>query len=149
MTRPASTKVQLVRGDRPSRIRGAGPVPPVGDGPPAAPSWLSDGGRAIWTHLAPLLSEAGRLTPLDVDNFAVYCENVDLHRQAAELIAKDGIVVKGHRGALRKHPAWQVLRDSAAMVRAGAHDFGLTPLARASLPNPTKPTPAEITRLLS
>ena len=150
MTRPAPPHVQIVRGDRPSRVRTPGPLPAFADGPPEAPSWLAEGARATWDELAPLLSEAGRLTPLDLDCFAAYCEHVELYRQAVALIQAEGIVVTGHRGAPRKHPAWQVLRDSAAMIRSGAQDFGLTPAARSGMHIDTRrATNEETARLLS
>ena len=53
---------------------------------------------------------------------------------AYAVLQVDGVLVQGQRGGLVKHPAFQVWRDSAEMVRTFGRAFGLTPASRANLP---------------
>jgi P27 family predicted phage terminase small subunit len=91
----------------------------------------------------------GVLTSWDRDAFAVLCEEVATHRAAAEIVRREGITVPGARGRERvRHPAVQIMRDSAQTIRAYAQEFGLTPSARSGIRLPDEISDAAL-RLLS
>lgn len=154
----ASPKLKVVRGDRKSR-QGATPPPShPGSRTPACPSWLHPYARAVWRELGPGLHKVGRLEPEDRYGFATYCQAVAIERMAAEELTRlqtddegepvsAGVLVPSYRGQRVKHPALQIFRDAAGVVRAFGMDFGLTPDARQA--PPVSPPDAVKARLLS
>lgn len=144
------TKLKLLHGEkRPSRINYAEPQPEAGA--PDAPEWLDPEARAVWDHIVAGLEPTGVLCRVDRDSLAVYCEAVVHHRRAAELVDRTGPLIKGRgKDALVKNPAMQIVRDNAAIVRAFAQEFGLTPAARTQLSTPGRRDDAlDASRLLS
>jgi P27 family predicted phage terminase small subunit len=116
-------------------------------GPIAAPAWLAAGARAVWEGLAPELQAKGVLTSWDVDAFAVFCEAVVHHREACRAVDQASVIQETRFGQT-KHPALQIVRDQAQIVRAYAQEFGLTPSARSEIDLPVE-APLEALRLLS
>lgn len=142
-TKPRALKV-IAGEKRPSRIGNAPrAVPKAGSKPPRMPSGLPEGtARHIWHRLAPLLHKHGLLGPHNTTMFAEYCRAAHLVQEAADELAKSGVVVTqmftdkdGNQRALRraKNPAFQVWRDATGTMVALARQFGLTPSAEAEL----------------
>lgn len=138
-TKPVPTHLKIVHGVRPSRINADTPTPPATPNAGRVPTHLSIEAKKVWrTYVKAGLVSKDLLTEWDRDAFCVFCEAVVHHREACRLMAA-GMLVKGARGGLVKNPAAQVVRDNAAVIRAFAGEFGLTPSARSgiSLPNDT------------
>lgn len=134
---PTPTALRLLKGDRKDRVNTQEPTP--AKIPLEAPDYLDDDARAIWDRLAADHFAKVGATHWDADALAVYCTAVVHHRRAVQLVNSTGVLIKagsrGH-GGLVKHPAMQVIRDQAAIIRAYAQEFGLTPSARSSLVRP-------------
>jgi P27 family predicted phage terminase small subunit len=76
----------------------------------------------------------GTATKADRDALACYCEAVVTHRKASKVLAKSDILILGAiKGTAVRNPAVQIQRDSAALVRAFAQEFGFTPSARSEI----------------
>jgi len=143
-----STKIHQLQGtfraDRHARPAGNGPRGTL----PPPPKWLPVKARRAWRDLAPLLEAVGGVTEGDGPALAMLCVHYAAAREAAEIVAKQGILVPdpehqaGGAPSWRKNPALQILRDHSAAFRAYAERFGLTPQARKAL-DITPPDPAE------
>jgi P27 family predicted phage terminase small subunit len=144
---PAPTALQLLKGEKKSRINTRGPKPEVKDRPPACPAWLSKEAKAVWRYHAKTLHKAELLTDWDRETFAVYCTAVVQHREACQVLAgamvvtEDGVtasnlLVTGMHGNLVKNPILQVIRDTSQTIRVYAQQFGLTPSARSGIELP-------------
>ena len=81
------------------------------------------------------LREAGVLDELDGPALANLVLSHYFAVEAGALLLKDGMVEEdeAHAGRLRKHPAFQIWRDSQAAFRRWADTFKLTPGSRRGL----------------
>jgi P27 family predicted phage terminase small subunit len=134
------TALKLLQGDRQDRINRDEPVPDEAE--VVRPEWLPEPAAAIWDQLAPDLIAKNVLTAWDVDMFAAFCTAVVANREAAADLDQSGVkcttlVRETARGDLiydlRRNPAWQVFRESAATMAGIGGKFGLTPADRAGL----------------
>lgn len=125
------TTLRLLHGDQPCRINTDEPKPEPG--PPTCPPEVSADVRAIWTYTLDHLIVMGVCTGADRDALLAYCEAVAAHRKASALLAKSPILIQGHRGVMVRNPALAIQRDAAGVIRAYAHEFGLTPSARSEI----------------
>lgn len=135
------TNLALLHGEsRPSRVNLDEPVPDAGEVSP--PAWLGEEARAVWERLAPDLEKQGVLTAWDVDSFATFCSAVVTNRLALMDVEKNGTscttpVREMSDGTiiyeLRKNPAWQVARESTAILVTLGGRFGLNPSDRGQL----------------
>lgn len=132
------TRLHILHGTgRAKRLNKNEPKPrPVA---PTCPKWLPKEAKEEWSRLAAELDALGLLTVLDRAAFAAYCVAVARFREASAVLAREGNVVPGHRGVLRKHPMVTVLRQSLDLLRAFAQEFGLTPAARTRIEVPERP----------
>lgn len=137
---PKPTALRLLDGDRKDRVNHSEPVPDRGD--VLAPDWLPESARAVWDRLAPDLVRKAVLTPWDVDAFADLCSLVVLNRDALLELDRNGITCTAVDRVLAdgtvtyrlsKNPAWQVARESTALITTLGGRFGLNPSDRASL----------------
>ncbi len=129
--------------DRPSRRKNTPKPNPVA---PERPAWLTGEAAAAWERLSPELGRLGLLTHLDAAALAAYCSAWASWRWAQAEIERDGAVIAGHRGVLRKHPAWTIGRQAQGAMMAIGRDFGLTPLARQRLDVATVKEESECSR---
>lgn len=103
---------------------------------PKCPSYLPAEGKQIWNQVVAELNPKGVLATVDGPSLEAYCMSLVVFRKAARQLTKS-ILRSGRRsGEIRKHPAAQIMRESAQLVKAFAREFGLTPLARESLSVP-------------
>lgn len=128
---PAPTGLRLVKGERKSRINTDEPQPR--EGLPLCPLEASDEVRAVWDYTLDQLDYMKIVTPADRDALYVYCEAVVMHRIATHMLRYEGLVATGGNGSVMKHPAHQIQRDAATLIRAFAQEFGLTPSARSTI----------------
>lgn len=139
--RPAKpTSLKVLHGDREDRINRDEPLPERGD--VAAPEWLDDRSRQVWDRLAPDLTAKGVLTSWDVDAFAAFCTVVVRNADALSDVACNGTSLTTVERELSdgtviyrvvKNPAWQVARESTALVATLGGRFGLNPSDRSQI----------------
>lgn len=128
---PKPTALRLLHGDRKDRTNLDEPKPEPGR--PVCPPEVSADVRAIWDYTLDHLIVMGIATGADRDALLCFCEAVASHRKASALLAKSPPLIQGHRGVMVRNPALAIQRDSAAVIRAYAHEFGLTPSARSEI----------------
>lgn len=128
---PKPTNLRLLHGDRKDRINDDEPVP--ADGLPHLPPGISPEVTEIWDYTIKQLGIMQLASPADRDVLLAYCEAVNTHRRASEILAKSPVLIKGLHGGLVKNPAVQIARDAAIVMRALAQEFGLTPSARSAI----------------
>jgi P27 family predicted phage terminase small subunit len=97
---------------------------------PNPPSWLDREAKAEWRRVVPDLDRLGVLAQVDRAVLATYCSSWAKFVQAEQAIQRDGITVIGHRGAERKHPAWQQWREAAGVVAQLSRELFASPNAR-------------------
>ncbi len=128
-----STSLHVVSGtyraDRHGDKKGPKPQPVR----PSCPRWLDKEAKNEWRRLSPELERLGLLTALDRAAFAIYCTCWADFKMFSEIIRREGAVVEGHRGVLRKHPLLPALHWAMDAVRVWSQEFGLTPLSRSRL----------------
>jgi P27 family predicted phage terminase small subunit len=100
--------------------------------PPEPPDFLPVKAREMWDELAPGLHATGRLEPehkLAMTNLVLAWYMV---LSATMILEEEGLidVDEAHAQRNRKHPVWQIWRDSQAACRAWATEFGLTPASQ-------------------
>jgi P27 family predicted phage terminase small subunit len=91
----------------------------------APPDWLDSGARAVWETIAPLLDLQGRLDAGDANAFAVYCDACARHREAAEMVARDGMLIVGDKEQIVRNPAVGLVKEYGALVVSSGRRFGL------------------------
>ena len=119
---------------------------------PRMPPNMPDHARRLWRQVVPILADSKTLTPLDGAGLESMCLAYHVMKMAAAELAEAGGTHEDDRGIVRKHPAFQVWRDSQATFRSWAGEFGLTPLARKSIPAAAadkRPDLAEFLRIAS
>ncbi|MGI5443381.1 phage terminase small subunit P27 family [Streptomyces shenzhenensis] len=97
---------------------------------PSPPTWLDAEAKAEWRRVVPDLDRLGVLARVDRAVLATYCSSWSKFVQAERAIQRDGLTVVGHRGAERKHPAWQQWRESAGVVAQLSRELFASPNAR-------------------
>lgn len=128
---PTPTGLRLVRGDRKDRVNTDEPQPR--EGLPQCPIDAAPDVHEIWDYTIEQLEHMRIVTLADRDALYAYCEAVALHRLTSQQIAREGFLIEGLHGGAVKHPAAQIQRDAATMMRAFAQEFGLTPSARSTI----------------
>ncbi len=137
---PKPTALRILQGDRKDRINTTEPQPARVD--VRAPEWLAGDARGVWDRLAPDLIAKRVLTAWDVDAFADLCSAVVANRDAWIDLRENGVscttVVRELADGtliydLHKNPAWQVARESTAMIVTLGGRFGLNPSDRSQL----------------
>jgi P27 family predicted phage terminase small subunit len=83
-----------------------------------------------------LASQHAQLVTEHRDLLVVLVAGIVTHREATELVAKTGILVKGRDGGFVKNPALQIQRDAAMVILRCAEHFGLSPSARSRISMP-------------
>lgn len=132
--KPQPTALKLLKGTEARYINEN--EPQINPGRPDCPEWLPDAAKAHWAALVPELDRMGVLTVMDSAALANACLAWANTQEAQRIIAIEGFTVTDDRGTVRKHPVVQVLRDSMAMYRTFAVEFGLTPSSRSRLAVP-------------
>ncbi len=104
--------------------------------PPASllerPPWLPERAAELWDALVVRLRRAGILDEVDGPALLNLVMSYYFALHSGELLLRDGMVEedKAHAGRLRKHPAFQMWRDSQAAFSKWAQLFKVTPAAR-------------------
>jgi len=144
---PKPTTLRLLHGDRKDRTNLDEPKPEPGD--PVCPPHVTPEVREIWDYTLGHLIAMGVATGADRDALLCYCEAVAGHRAASALLAGSSVLVEGVHGGQIRNPAVQIQRDAAAVIRAFAREFGLTPSARSEIRTGTGPDRGSAERYLT
>ena len=95
-----------------------------------APAWFTDSQRAIWDEAiadAPL----GMLKRLDRAPLVTFCIACDLHRQASEKVAAEGMIVASPvKGDPMQSPYLPIVNKQAQIMLKSAAELGFTPVSR-------------------
>jgi P27 family predicted phage terminase small subunit len=107
-------------------------TPPTGVQPPAAddvetPQALSAPACEEWRPFVATYHLSGNLTALV--GLEAYCRAFDRHRQAREVIDRDGIVLTGARGGQRAHPLLRVEHTAAMDMQRALRNLRLDEMA--------------------
>ncbi len=100
------------------------------------PDWLSDDARKVFETVARTLEAEDVATDADVAALALCATAYSLAARAAQELEVDGVVIadRAHGGEARKSPAFQIFRESTGIFERMSDRFGMTPRARAALP---------------
>lgn len=129
---PKPTALRILDGDR-NKKRINTDEPRARVGLPVCPDEVSNDVRQVWDYTLRELSIMGIAYAADRDALLCFCEAVVTHRRACAVLAQTAILVKGLHGNMVRNPALQIQRDAAAVIRAFAQEFGLTPSARSTI----------------
>jgi P27 family predicted phage terminase small subunit len=100
---------------------------------PSAPRWLGKEAKREWRRLAKGLVELGMLTELDAVALGMLCESLVQYREAAEVVAEEGMLARSDKGNLYQHPAVGIMNSVRSDVLRWAREFGMTPSARSRI----------------
>ena len=108
---------------------------------PAAPQWLSEIGKEEWYKVTNQLFNLQMLHQIDLQLIAAYCNEMSLYIETETLLREKGRIqiFKNTDGTL-KHaqavPYQKIAKDALDKALKLAVQFGLTPVARASINAP-------------
>ncbi len=110
---------------------------------PAIPAHLSALGRSEWLRLAPQAHTAGTLTAKTARAFGLLVELLATERAAAEIVGREGLVVRSAAGTAKPNPAARSLEIARSQIVPLLKQFGLLPAGsrRASKGNSEKSPP--------
>ncbi len=96
------------------------------------PAWLPERAAELWDALVVRLRRAGILDEVDGPALLNLVMSYYFALHSGELLVRDGMVEEdeAHAGRLRKHPAFQMWRDSQAAFGRWADRFKVTPSSR-------------------
>jgi P27 family predicted phage terminase small subunit len=116
---------------------------------PEAPEWLSEIGKEEWKKVSEQLFNIGMLHKVDLQLIAAYCNEMSLYIETETMLRNKGRIqaFRNADGSL-KHaqavPYQKIAKDALNSALKLATQFGLTPVARASISAPTKITNTQI-----
>ena len=104
---------------------------------PICPQGVSEGARAAWEAVVPLLAARGVLGGSDGLGLQLLCESISDWRRLRAEVATEGetyVTVNAQGGKMYRPNPKVAIRDQAEKaMRASMADFGLNPSARAKL----------------
>ena len=127
--KPVPVELKIIRGSRKMSRQTTPHAPEPAGRPPEPPGWLTDAQRALWSA-AIATAPAGVLTGLDQSVLAAWVVAIDTHRQAAEVIAREGLFVKSPSGYEQQHPAVAVMNKQTTLLLRAAEQLGFSPSSR-------------------
>lgn len=128
-TRPKPTAIKLLAGNpghRPLQKNEPQPTEAMA----GAPAWMSDTQRELWQTVVDS-APPGLLKTIDEGAMVAYIVAADIHRAAAEAIAKHGMLIKDkNTGAPVLNPFISVVAKQATVMMRAASEMGFTPSSR-------------------
>lgn len=127
--KPVATHLKLMRGNPGKRALNKNEPLPVGDllDPP---EWMSAGQKSSWNY-AIENAPHGLLKKLDRSVLSAWVVAEDLHRQAAGMIEKFGILTKApNTGLPIQSPYLPVVNKQAQILLRAAEQLGFSPSSR-------------------
>ena len=98
-----------------------------------APRYLSKTAQGLWRRYGHLLVDRGVLRESDVAAFEALCLAYGTMVDAARILKREGLTTVDERGLPRKHPAYQIMRESSMQLKSYCALFGLSPSDRQRL----------------
>lgn len=147
--RPKPTALKIIEGNPGKRpLNKNEPKPEVALIP--CPDYLKEDDIAYeeWERIVPELYKLGLLTNVDRAMLELYCSQYSIYRNALKIIKEKGIATANVRHGDKAHPATQVAREAAKIIKAIAIEFGLTPSSRGRISLPSDSIDDEFERLL-
>ena len=108
---------------------------------PEAPEWLSEIGKEEWNKVSSQLFNIGMLHNVDLRLVEAYCNEISLYIETETMLRNKGRIqaFRNPDGTL-KHaqavPYQKIAKDALNSALKLATQFGLTPVARASIAAP-------------
>ncbi len=108
---------------------------------PEPPNWLSEIGKKEWKKVSSQLFNIGMLHNVDLHLVAAYCNEISLYIETETMLRDKGRIqaFRNPDGTL-KHaqavPYQKIAKDALGAAMKLATQFGLTPVARASISAP-------------
>ena len=108
---------------------------------PTAPDWLSEIGKEEWNKVSSQLYNIGMLHNVDLQLVAAYCNEMSLYIETETMLRNKGrIQAFRNPDGTFKHtqavPYQKIAKDALNSAMKLATQFGLTPVARASIAAP-------------
>lgn len=129
--KPKPTHMKRLQGNPGKRPLNAREPKPNGN-LKAPPSHFSVEQIAVWNY-AIENAPPGLLKNLDLSTLEVWTTACVLHREAMELVRKDGLVVTAPSGYLMANPALSSLNTQAGIMLKSAGELGFTPSSRSRI----------------
>jgi len=95
----------------------------------APPSWLTPAQAREWRGIVDSLP-ASYFRPSDEPLLAAYCTAAAAHREAAEMLAREGLILEGAKGYRFPNPAAAIMSQQASTMSQLGTKLRLTPQAR-------------------
>ena len=89
------------------------------------PAWLDAAAVEIWEELRAGLEAKRLLTSGSANAFAVYCDAIARHREAAAMVARDGMLIVGDKEQIIRNPAVGLVKEYGSLVLSAGRRFGL------------------------
>tara|TARA_R100001530_G_scaffold127810_1_gene97207 strand:- start:1753 stop:2229 length:477 start_codon:yes stop_codon:yes gene_type:complete len=110
---------------------------------PDAPEWLSEIGKGEWIKVTNQLHNIGMLHSVDLKLIEAYCNEISLYIESEMKLREVGRIdefMSSEGEILRRQskPLVKIKNDALANSLKLAAQFGLTPVARASISAPAK-----------
>ncbi len=109
----------------------------------SAPDYLTGIAKEEWDRVAPILSELGLLTDLDVALLASYCVAYATWRKAEQILDEQGLTfcITRDDGSLycQQRPEESIANKMLTQIKAICSEFGMSPGARARMELPMRP----------
>lgn len=104
---------------------------------PDPPDWMSEQQKAIWREGLEAAPK-GQLKRVDASVFTTWVVATATHRAAAELVAKEGVLVPATDGSkfMVQHPALAIQNKQAELAMRAAAQLGFDPCSRSRLSVP-------------
>lgn len=147
--KPEPTALKLLKGNPGKRaINQNEPQPALapkkGKGARRCPAWLAPAGKRLWKALVPELERLNLLTKVDDATLEGACAMYARALQAESIVKKQGILIVTKQGFVLQNPAVSIAKNSWALWRQFAAEFGITPSARSRINiKPAAPTNAD------
>ena len=118
---------------------------------PEAPAWLLPAAREEWARVMPELERLERLSPVDLQLLAAYCQAFGRWREAEARVEADGavLVIRDDKGTVRSavpSPWAGLALKHAAAMRQFAVELGLSPASRGRAKPADKGKPGGVLR---
>lgn len=104
------------------------------------PAYLGAVAAEIWRDVV-AAAPAGLLQASDAPLMETYCTAAAIVREAAGILAREGLTTVGRNSDTVRHPAGTIFSTASAAMLAAANALGLSPRGRARLGISTDPTP--------
>ena len=139
------TALKMLNGRKPGHDTAGRPIPAEAFKstglPMPMPDWLHPEAVDLWEKTAPTLETLNLSKPEDHATFAAYCQAWSTFVRASKRLNKEGLTIMttvglpdgGTQDKPMVNPIYRTVKESGEQLRKFAKEFGLTPVASATL----------------